>query len=170
MKRSAAFLGLALVGLALATEAEACRFCRVGPDADRFGVSDPMNAFNPDALIEQYRSDTVVPAPKTAELVTSTAALAEAAAAATPQPGSAQAPTASSYRARLLKVSNPVDATALGSAPAVAPAPPRTSDVSTPRVEPLSDWTAHLVDGSLLAGALGIGLFLRRQARRPVTS
>ncbi len=159
MKRILAAFTLVLACALLAPRLEACRFCRSGPDMDRYGVSDPMNGFSPDAVIEQFREEAPAPVPKPGELVTTRAALAEAAASATPQPGAPAAPVAAnSYRARLLQVS------ATAPAAPLPVAPPRVLESRT--VAPLSDWTARALDASLLAGIVGLGYFFRRGPRR----
>src|SRR6187399_2238367 len=104
MKRGwSLLLLLAISAVFLSPEASACRFCRGGPEDDRFGVNDPYNAFQPNALVEQYRSDAPATAPKADEIVTNAKDLAAAAAAAQ-LPGAPPAPEGS-VRARLAKFS-----------------------------------------------------------------
>jgi hypothetical protein len=134
--------------------ASACRFCNAGPEMDRYTTTDPMNAVPFDALVDQY-SDKTRPVPKPEEIVTSKAALAQAAATATPQPGAELAPvTPNSYRSRLLR----------DGAPAKSAAAAPATDGS--KVNALGEWTSRAVDVALLGTLVGVGLFFGRGARR----
>ncbi len=135
--------------------ADACRFCNAGPNSDRYTTTDPMNAVPFDALVDQY-SDATTLVPKPEEIVTSKAALAQAAATATPQPGAELAPvTPNSYRSRLL----PATTTAAAKSTS-APATDGT------KVNALGEWTSRAVDVALVGTLVGVGIFFGRGARR----
>ncbi|MBS0659863.1 MAG: hypothetical protein JSR82_16610 [Verrucomicrobia bacterium] len=164
MKRGCSLTLLAASALLLTPEAQACRFCRGGPEDDRFGVNDPYNAFQPSALVEQYRTDAPA-VPKSDEIVTNAKDLAAAMAAAQ-LPGAPAAPEGSA-RARLAKMaSSPVPTTvAVGAtAPASKSAAP-VAKMELPRTQPLGDWTSRFLDASLLAGLVGVGYFFTRRGR-----
>lgn len=153
MDLRAAILIFVAVWSLSARQAAACRFCQSGPNMDRYTTTDPMNALPFDALVDQY-SDSTAPVPKSEEIVTSKAALAQAAAAATPQPGAELAPvTPNSYRSRLLRDAAPARTTA-------APAPDGA------KVNALGEWTSRAVDVALVGTLVGVGLFFGRGARR----
>lgn len=151
MDLRAAILIFVAVGSLSARQAAACRFCQSGPNMDRYTTTDPMNALPFDALVDQY-SDSTAPVPKSEEIVTSKAALAQAAATATPQPGAELAPlTPNSYRSRLLRDAPPARSTA----------PPALDGVHA-----LGEWTSRAVDVALVGTLVGVGLFFGRGARR----
>jgi hypothetical protein len=159
MNRRVASLLLAAAGIVAFQSADACRFCQSGAEVGRYGNQDPMNSVAFDALTEPYR-DMGAPLPKPDEIVTTKAALAQAAAVAVPQPGAEVAPvTPNSFRSRLLQ-QNPAGAIAVPG----GVAGPGESDGS--RVKPLGRWTSHVVDASILGALAGVVLFFRRGARR----
>jgi hypothetical protein len=159
MNPRVASLLLAATGLWAFQSAEACRFCQSGGEVGRYGNSDPMNAVQFDALVEPYR-DMGTPLPKPDEIVTTKAALAQAAAVAVPQPGAEVAPVSpNSFRSRLLRQ----DAAASAALPpAIAGA--LAADAS--KVNPLGTWAAHAVDATILGALVGVVLFFRRGRRR----
>lgn len=154
--RAAILVFVAVVSFSI-RPADACRYCNAGPNSDRYTTTDPMNAVPFDALIDQY-SDASALVPKPEEIVTSKAALAQAAATATPQPGAELAPvTPNSYRSRLLPT-----ATTAAAKTTSAPAP--ASDGS--KVNTLGEWTSRAVDVALIGTLVGVGIFFGRGARR----
>lgn len=161
MKRGWSLLLLLAISLVLlAPEARACRLCRGGPEDDRFGVNDPYNAFQPSALVEQYRTDNPA-VPKADELVTSAKDLAAAVAAAQ-LPGAPAAPEGSA-RARLAKFSAAAAAAPASAKAASAPAPVAKMEIARP--QPLGEWTSRFLDASILAGVVGVGFFFTRRGR-----
>jgi len=159
MHRRFASLLIAAAGMVAWQSAHACRFCQSGAEVGRYGNQDPMNSVQFDQLADPYR-DAANPLPKPEEIVTTKAALAQAAAVAVPQPGAEVAPvTPNSFRSRLLPANAP------------APAPASVSsrpDVDATKVKPLGTWTSHALDVSILGALVGVVLFFRRGARRQV--
>lgn len=166
MKRGCSLLLLAASALLLSPEAQACRFCRGGPEDDRFGVNDPYNAFQPNAMVEQFRTDAPA-VPKADEIVTNAKDLASAMAAAQ-LPGAPAAPEGSA-RARLAKMAS-APAAPMPPAASAPPAPasttaPKVARMELPRSQPLGDWMSRFLDASLLAGVVGVGYFFTRRGR-----
>lgn len=161
MKRGATLLLLAASLALLAPEARACRFCRGGPEDDRFGVNDPYNAFAPSAIVEQYRTDAPT-VPKADELVTNVKDLAAATAAALP---GGPPPPEGSLRARLAKLAV-AQASAAPAVPAATTAPaPVPVQMQLPRAQPLGEWTSRFLDATLLGGLVVAGYFITRRGR-----
>jgi hypothetical protein len=159
MSRRVALLLLSAAAILASTPAEACRFCQSGAEVGRYGNQDPMSSVDFDALTEPYR-DMGTPLPKPDEIVTSKAALAQAAAVAVPQPGAAVAPVVpNSFRSRLLPPATAGSAAAPG-------APSGSAETDPSKVKPLGTWTSHVVDVSILGALAGVVLFFRRGARR----
>ncbi len=114
-----------------------------------------MNAVPFDALVEPYR-DMGEPLPKPDEIVTTKAALAQAAALAVPQPGAEVAPLSpNSFRSRLLR-----------EGPAAAAVLPTKGEADGAQVKPLGTWTSRALDVSIVGMLVGVVLFFRRGTRR----
>ncbi len=150
-------MGALTLAAALTAPAFACKFCRPGGEYDRYTPDDPMSAFAPDAATiargqEAGSPPTAAPAaPKPEDLVTSRAALTAAMASAPAPAPDSPAPTAGSYRERLLR---PVSYS--------PPAAAATVPAATPSAG-LSVSAARVVDGTLVLAVLGvIGFFVRR--------
>jgi hypothetical protein len=159
MNPRVASLLLAAAGFCAFQSADACRFCQAGGEMGRYGNSDPMNAVQFDALVEPYQ-DMGTPLPKADEIVTTKAALAQAAAVAVPQPGAEVAPVLpNSFRSRLLRQ----DSTAPTTVPRGAVS---AVEADASKVAPLGKWASHVVDAAILGALAGVVLFFRRGRRQ----